>query len=259
MYDDCAKDDEAKPAAPEPAAKSKREPPPKQDVVMQDGEQPREELASEPSGPAAGPSMPQQESNDTLANESAAQSPYATTQAAIRNLTMPSVPNFDVPDSPPGSPPPQVTKRFAHFLELKKKGVHFNTKLETSPALRNPALLQKLMDFAGVDEYDQYASALPDDLAIPTSYPPWAYGDQLNKTQQQLLKRKDAEKAKIPREKIDFVGTSESSGPERPTTTHIGAGRSAAERVMAGLNREQDKLSPKPNDRRRTNDRRERR
>jgi hypothetical protein len=125
----------------------------------------------------------------------------STVKEVIRNLTMPPVPKFDIPSSPPGSPPLGATKKFAHFLKLKKQGVHFNSKLQTSTALQNPALLQKLLDFAKIDEYDQYASSLPSDLGVPTSYPPWAYGYALNKTQQETLNQK----SKTPRDKLDFV------------------------------------------------------
>jgi HCNGP-like protein len=117
---------------------------------------------------------------------------------------MPPVPNIDIPASPSASPPAASTKKFANFLDLKKKGVHFNAKLSSSSAIRNPGVLPKMMEFAGIDHYDQYASALPNDVAVPTSYPPWAYGEELNKTQQKLMKRKEAEK----RDRIDFVSSS---------------------------------------------------
>jgi HCNGP-like protein len=152
-------------------------------------------------------------------NLSAPSSPYSATVAGIRNLTMPPVPNFDIPPSPPGSPPQPSTKKFANFLELKKKGVHFNAKLDSSSAIRNPAVLPKLLEFAGIDHYDQYALALPEELSIPTSYPPWAYGEELNKNQQKLLKRREADKSKSVRERIDFVssvaGSSSNTGSKR--------------------------------------------
>jgi hypothetical protein len=152
---------------------------------------------------------------------------------------MPPVPNFDIPPSPPGSPPPATSKKFARFLELKKQGIHFNEKLEKSSALKNPNLLLKLMDFAGIDDKDQYATALPEELAVPTSFPAWAYADQLNKTQQKTLKKREEEQAKKQREAIDFVpatGSGQSSRAATPGGNRVPA--SAAERVMAGLDRE---------------------
>ena len=161
----------------------------------------------------------------------------------VRNLTLPRTANFDIPDSPPGSPPPGPTAKIARFLELKKQGVHFNEKLERSAALRNPSLLLKLRDFAGISDEDQYASSLPPDTALPTSFPPWAYADQLAKTQEKISKKREEERARTQREAVEFVpatafensgrlATSGTAGPKSLRT-------SAAERVMAGLERGQ--------------------
>jgi hypothetical protein len=153
---------------------------------------------------------------------------------------MPPVPNFDIPPSPPGSPPPTSTKKFARFLELKKQGIHFNAKLETSSALKNPNLLPKLREFAGIDEKDSLATALSDDLAVPTSFPAWAYADQLNKTQQVIKKKREEKQAQKQREAIDFVPATVSGASSRAVTpgSARGGASSVAERVMAGLDRE---------------------
>ncbi|KAF2665925.1 hypothetical protein BT63DRAFT_427717 [Microthyrium microscopicum] len=219
---------------PEPVPAPSTEP--IKDVEMRDAEP--EPLENVQTGPSLGPAMPQSEPNSQDHEQLTPLSPYSATQTLVRSLTMPPVPNFSIPESPPSSPPQQANKKFAHFLELKKEGVHFNTKLEDSPALRNPALLQKLMGFAGVDDYDQYASALPDDLAVPTSYPPWAYGEQLNKTQQQLLKKKDDIKAKIPRERLDFVASAEAGATSKAPGQRTTGNRSTAEKVMSGVDRD---------------------
>ena len=177
-------------------------------------------------GPSLGPTLPTQSADDQEeTSTSVSSSPYLAARAGIRNLTMPPVPNFDIPPSPPGSPPPLSTKKFANFLELKKKGVHFNAKLDSSSAIRNPGVLPKLLEFAGIDHYDQYASALPEDLSIPTSYPPWAYGEELNKTQQKLLKRKEADKSKSARERIDFVSSSNTNTASPRTGASTGGRR----------------------------------
>lgn len=158
-------------------------------------------------GPAPGPAaMP--ESILTMSEDDRIQaptSPYTANRLLIRNVTMPPVPNFEIPPSPPGSPPPATTAKFARFLDLKKKGVHFNERLHQSSALRNPGLLAKLMDFAGISQEDQYASALPDALAVPTKFPEWAYADKLVKEHERIAKRKEEERAKLQREAIDFV------------------------------------------------------
>ena len=195
-----------------------------------------------PSGPSLGPAIPDSNLEDTIqGSESAPVSPYSAARAAIRNLTMPPAPNFDIPDSPPGSPPLKATKKFEKFLDLKKQGVHFNQKLESSSALANPTLFQKLMDFAGLDEHSQYATTLSDDLAVPTKFPEWIYGDQLNRQQEELRKKKDEERHQQPRQFVSG-GTLEPSPSSRGPTPG-GSSRSqrhlsTAERVMQGLDRE---------------------
>jgi hypothetical protein len=155
---------------------------------------------------------------------------------------MPPIPNFAIPESPPGSPPLKATKKFEKFLELKKQGVHFNQKLESSSALANPTLFQKLMDYADLDEHSQYATTLPDDLAVPIKFPEWMYGDQLNKTQEELRKKKEQERHGQPRQFVSG-GNLEPSSSSR-TSTPGGSSRgqrqhlSTAERVMQGLDRE---------------------
>ena len=132
-------------------------------------------------------------------------SPHTANRQLVRNLTMPPIPNFDIPPSPPGSPPPATTAKFARFLDLKTKGVHFNERLHQSSALRNPGLLGKLMKFAGISQEDQYASALPEALAVTTKFPDWAYADKLVKEHERIAKKKEDERARMQREAIDFV------------------------------------------------------
>ncbi|TKA69229.1 hypothetical protein B0A49_06517, partial [Cryomyces minteri] len=184
---------------------------------------------------------------------SASQSPYTSERLLIRDLTMPPTPNFDIPQSPPGSPSAIVSSKFARFLELKKQGVHFNERLEKSSALQNPSLLQKMMKFAGVEEQDQFASTLPPSLAIPTSFPAWAYADELAKTQQAMTKKLEEDRVKVQREAIDFVPAAGSAASSRGATPGATGGRgvkgSAAERVMAGLNRDRSGSPAGPNER----------
>ncbi|THW98830.1 hypothetical protein D6D13_10481 [Aureobasidium pullulans] len=158
-------------------------------------------------GPAAGPSMPEAGPSAMPSEEddgSVPSSPYTAGRLMLRNLTMPPVPNFQIPPSPPGSPPPDTTTKFARFLGLKKKGTHFNERLYHSSALRNPGLLPKLMDFAGISHEDQYATPWSQG-AIATKFPDWAYGDKLVAAHEKIAKKKEQEKAKNPREAVDFV------------------------------------------------------
>ncbi|KAF2178497.1 hypothetical protein K469DRAFT_754364 [Zopfia rhizophila CBS 207.26] len=191
-------------------------------------------------GPALGPSVtsppPVSLPTDDVATP---QSPYTSTRSAIQNLTLPTVPNFDIPPSPPGSPPPSSTKKFAQFLELKKKGVHFNQRLESSTALRNPSHLQKLMDFAGIRAEEQYTSTLPKDIAVPAVFPEWAYVEQLTASQKQITKAREEHQARVQREAIEFVpATGSGVSSKTGTPSARGPRSSAAERVMAGLGRE---------------------
>lgn len=149
---------------------------------------------------------------------------------------MPRTPNFDIPPSPPGSPPAKTTAQFAHFLEIKKKGQHFNERLENSSALRNPSLLHKLRGFAGISDEDQYATTLPADVAVPTSFPPWAYAEQLGKAQQEITRKREEEQRKTQREALEFVPATASGSSGLGMGD--GKGVSMAERVRAGLSRE---------------------
>jgi hypothetical protein len=159
-------------------------------------------------GPSAGPSpMPEPSASTNSTGDqdaSAPPSPYTANRLMLRNLTMPPVPNFDIPPSPPSSPPPDTTTKFARFLDLKKKGTHFNQRLYHSSALRNPGLLPKLLDFAGISQEDQYATPWSQG-AVATKFPEWAYGDKLVAAHEKIAKKKEQDKTKNPREAVDFV------------------------------------------------------
>ncbi|RFU75275.1 hypothetical protein TARUN_6959 [Trichoderma arundinaceum] len=164
-----------------------------------------------------GPSLPPVDASitDTLPDPDGSQespsSPYSSSRALIHDLTLPSVPNLDIPPSPPGSPPPGTNKKVEQFLQLKKKGVHFNSKLEQSTALRNPSLMDKLLDFVGIDEVGQYETTLPKELWDPRGFPEWAFRDKLSKSREKIAKEKEADRATGGRTAIDFVASNSSS------------------------------------------------
>ncbi|KAI1857840.1 uncharacterized protein JN550_012980 [Neoarthrinium moseri] len=139
-------------------------------------------------------------------------SPYSANRALLRNLTLPSVPNMDIPPSPPGSPPPGTNKKFEQFLELKKKGVHFNSKIAQSSALKNPGLMDKLLNFAEVDQKGQYSTTLAPDLWEPNVFPKAAYKEQLRQSQTEVGKAK----ARAKGGPVEFVGA---SGPSSRDAT----------------------------------------
>lgn len=194
-------------------------------------------------GPVIGPMIP----NDVPASElleedpqTIPQSPYSANRALLRDLTLPSLPNYDIPPSPPGSPTESSNAKFKHFLQLKKQGVHFNEKLAKSPAMRNPSLMQKLMDFSDIDEAEQYHTTLPSELWNPDGFPLYAYKGELSKSQQKIHKTKEEEKMRGQRESVDFVPASAGDSSNRSGTPGVGSRggqKSAAERIMAGLDR----------------------
>ncbi|KAI9823230.1 MAG: hypothetical protein M1826_000243 [Phylliscum demangeonii] len=211
-------------------------------------------------GPASGPpaevSLAPPPSNGSTAGSSRRSSPYTSHRALIRDLTLPPVPSLDIPPSPPGSPVRASTAaKFAHFLALKQQGVHFNAKLAKSSALKNPTLFRKLTLFAGIDDLDQYVAALPTDVYDPTAFPDAAYKEALARSQQDILKAREEERTRVPRQALDFVPPAAAAAPpdsraetgwRQPETSdpdrglnvgRRGPGQSAAERVMAGLDR----------------------
>lgn len=192
-------------------------------------------VAPEPiNGPSQGPTVSLPPMEEDFVDEAPPGSPYTSTRAMIQNLTLPTIPNFDIPPSPPGSPPQRATKKFAQFLELKRQGQHFNQRLEGSSVLRDPGHLGKLLDFAGISEEQSHASTLSDDVAVPTVYPDWAYVEELRASQKRITKIKELERSKAPREAIDFVSATK-SGTSSGTGTPSGKARqNAAERHVAG-------------------------
>ena len=80
-------------------------------------------------------------------------------------------------------------------------------------------------------------TTLPTRLWDPLGFPQWAYVEEITKSQQIIAKRKREESSRVQRESIDFVNAG-SSDLSSKAGTNVPRG-SAAERVMAGLDREQ--------------------
>lgn len=145
-------------------------------------------------------------------------SPYSANRALLHQLTLPTVPDLDIPPSPPpGSPSSDarraaLTAKFDKFLELKRtKGVHFNARIADSHAFRNPEQTDKLLGFVGIDtKFDkdsgtagasQYATTLPADLWDPAGFPAAAYRGQLRRAQEKVSK----ERTRAQGEAVQFV------------------------------------------------------
>lgn len=102
-------------------------------------------------------------------------SPYAQIRQQIQMLTMPPIPNFQIPPSPPPEDPSSmavVNKKVREFLELKKNGVHFNQRLLSSSALSNPRMSEMLMGLAGIEGVTQYDHAQSEGVGIDVRH--WA-------------------------------------------------------------------------------------
>ena len=167
-------------------------------------------------------------------------SPHTSQRVAIRNLTLPTIPNFDVPSSPPGSPT-SADQKFAHFQDLKQQGIHFNAKLASSSSLKNPSILPKLMEATGAESSKQYATTLPLELWNPFVFPEWGFIEGLAKSQQEISKEIEKEKGKTQREKIGFVSAGDltTSNRDKPPGHGIKPGQgSAVARVMTGFDKE---------------------
>jgi hypothetical protein len=203
-------------------------------------------------GPVLGPANPIDDAiPESLEGEGFAPlSPYSANRALIRDLTLPTVPNYDIPLSPPESPGASANVKFKHFLRLKQQGIHFNEKLAKSSALKNPSLMQKLMDFSDIDEASQYSTTLPKNLWDPDGFPERAYKEGLARSQQKILKKREDENTRGQRDAVEFVPATASGDSSRGGTPGAGGRmgqKSAAERVMAGLDRGRSNSPQVPN------------
>ncbi|KAL4975780.1 HCNGP-like protein-domain-containing protein [Aspergillus desertorum] len=141
----------------------------------------------------------------------------SSNRTLIQDLTLPPVPNLDIPPSPPGSPNPAANAKFAHFLSLKKQGIHFNDKLASSVSLKNPSLLRQMMKHAGIEDRAQYSTSLPTDIWNTSDLPSWGYKEELLKAQRELNAKAEESRVKGQRDTIEFVSdTSRPSSASHP-------------------------------------------
>ncbi|KAJ6092911.1 hypothetical protein N7486_008200 [Penicillium sp. IBT 16267x] len=150
-----------------------------------------------PNGPVLGPASMNTTPFPEERSAGGSTSPFSASRALIQDLTL-----------PPDPPDPAANTKFEHFLSLKKQGVHFNAKLASSSSLKNPSLLTKMMEHAGIDEQAQYNTSLPVGLWNTSTLPSWAFKEELLRAQQEARQRMDDKKAFGQRSSIEFV-----SGP----------------------------------------------
>ncbi|KAF7597412.1 hypothetical protein BBP40_003659 [Aspergillus hancockii] len=156
----------------------------------------------EPSGPILGPSHAEAQPESRSAR---GRYPLSNSRTLIHDLTLPPVPSLDIPPSPSGSPDAKGNAKFAHFLSLKKQDVHFNEKLAASTSLRNPSLLKKLMEHAGIDDQAQYSTSLPLEVWDLSSLPKWGFKEELLKAQNKVRQKAGEQQIAGQRDTIAFV------------------------------------------------------
>ncbi|KAE8376847.1 nucleophile aminohydrolase [Aspergillus bertholletiae] len=170
-----------------------------------------------PSCPIVGPSHKEAQPEP----HSSEPSRLSTSHTLIHDLTLPPIPNLDIPLSPPGSPDANTNAKFAHFLSLKKQGVHFNEKLAFSTSLKNPSLLKKLMEHAGIDGQIQYFTSLPPELWDMSGLPSWGFKEELLKSQKEFHRKTEEQSSIGQRDTIDFVAAATAnSNTVRSTSNH---------------------------------------
>ncbi|KAJ5309135.1 hypothetical protein PENANT_c014G06232 [Penicillium antarcticum] len=162
-----------------------------------------------PDGPVLGPESIDQAPNLGSAHITTGRSsPFLASRTLIQDLTLPPVPNLDIPPSPPGSPDAAANAKFEHFLTLKKRGVHFNSKLAGSSSLKNPSLMMKMMNHVGINEQSQHDTSLPVDLWDASSLPRWGFKEEILSTQQAFRQKMEEKKSSGQRSSVDFVSGS---------------------------------------------------
>ncbi|KAK5084067.1 hypothetical protein LTR70_008059 [Exophiala xenobiotica] len=142
-----------------------------------------------------GPSMPSDTSataTDAYEEEAEQELPSMSERDQLRYLTQPSHPMASLPPGPTSEADSTVTAKFKRFLELKAKGVHFNQDLAGKSSFKNPTLFASLLERSGLLAESQYASTLPSDMFSIDILPPWAYKEQLLKSQQTLTAELEA-------------------------------------------------------------------
>lgn len=158
-----------------------------------------------------------------------------TEREAIQRLTASQMPVKAIPPSPPGSPNPTANARFARFLELKKKGIHFNEDLAQKSSYLNPSLFSTMLHRAGLEDQTQYQTSLPTNLWDISSFPDDVYYEHLGKHQQTIREKKEETKkaqSAAGTRVLEFVPPHNSNHASSNSTLHSNStGSSVTERV----------------------------
>lgn len=179
-------------------------------------------------GPMVGPAMPTATESQIEENSPMVQPDSVSERDTVRYLTQPSHPMDSIPPSPPGSPDPALNAKFKRFLELKAKGVHFNDDLGRKSTFRNPGLLATLMNRAALENDDQYKTSIPLSIWNPLDFPPYAFKEELLRSQQTLRDQQQAAKksqSAAGKRTIEFTSGGTSGHNSRDSTPGLSSKR----------------------------------
>lgn len=141
-----------------------------------------------PENVMVGPSMPHYARNPTadLDGDAEQELPPLSERDLLRYLTQPSHPVSSLPPDPTSETDSATTAKFKRFLELKAKGIHFNEDLAGKSSFKNPNLFASLLERSGLPSESQHVSTLTSHAFNVDMLPPWAYKEELLKSQQAL-------------------------------------------------------------------------
>jgi hypothetical protein len=87
------------------------------------------------------------------------------------------------------------------------------------PAMRNPSLSDKLLDFAGLGGSDAYVTSLSREVYDPKAFPAWAFRAGLRELEEKQRKKREVERAGTGR--VEFVKATK-EGELPPSGSGIG-------------------------------------
>ena len=97
--------------------------------------------------------------------------------------------------------------------------MHFNDKLAGSTSLKNPSLLKKMMDHAGIDDQAQYHASLPPEAWNANDLPSWGFKEELLKAQREIHHKAEERKLAGQRDAINFVAATPSESTRTGTVS----------------------------------------
>ncbi|KAJ1674431.1 hypothetical protein EV182_003288, partial [Spiromyces aspiralis] len=166
-------------------------------------ERPRQAEAAERDG-----DRPREEQSDSLV-DCADQRMYEL----LEPRSIPAVPNWGIPDEPPGECDSDVQAKFEMWHARRAEGAFFNDQLLKNKQFRNPNIYAKLVEHLGLEET---GSNFDPAVFDPAGFPKGLYIDELIKEQHRLAERREAAQKRSKRHHIYFRSGSETTGAAKP-------------------------------------------